>query len=387
MSVYCLFRQDENKAANSGNPIQHIFLTFIYNRSCVILRDKSNTFHRVSAPVLPLLLFFKVIAIACSSPLTPYPLPLTPRLLLLAHFHLAHFHHHRAVVGMHDIGQDGRRAQPSPQRLAHPVVIDAPTGIAPARPTPEAPPAVSLRAGIEHTERIDHARCLVAVHPFALLGQETRHAHLALRVVDVDGLVAYVIVAAHDEVGTLAPHLLHKRQESFQEIHLERLPLVTRRAGRHVHAHHRHVAEVRPQHAPLGIVAGMVHARHHAVGLPPGEDAHAAVTLLLRRVEVGRVTQCSKGCGIDLFRLRLRLLHAQHVRQLLRQPVRQSLGHGRADAVHIIGNDFHLKENFMVREDAKTRRNFSFIKRHANKYLCVFASLRTVIASLHFLSV
>ena len=114
----------------------------------------------------------------------------------------------------------------------------------------------------------------------------TGHTDLPLGMVDVDRLMADIVVATYNEVGTLLAQFCYVLEECIKEIHLKFLPHITCSARWYVHTHNGHIAIVSTKHTPFTVVAVVMHANNHAVRLLFREDGNTAVTLLLSRVNI-----------------------------------------------------------------------------------------------------
>ena len=119
---------------------------------------------------------------------------------------------------------------------------------------------------VKHAEGIDHTALFPAVHPFAFFGQEAADAHLSLGVVDVDGVVADIEVAADDKVRSLLAELFHPVEEHLEEVHLKLLANIAGGAAGDIDAYECDIAEVGTQDASLAVVTRTIYAGHYAVG-------------------------------------------------------------------------------------------------------------------------
>lgn len=246
------------------------------------------------------------------------------------------------MVAMDGIAVDAGVAQLATQRFAHPEVVNAPTGIVCTCSGAIRPPTVHLRCIAEYAERVNQSRLLPTIHPLALLGQEAADAYLPLRVVDVNGFVADIEVAADDHVRTFFAQFVEPLEEDFQKIHLELLTYVARCTAGHIDAHYGQIAEVCTQYSSLTVIAVVVHAGYNLVGGLFGEDTHARVTFLLSRMDIRSVTEFGESGGVDLLGLRFALLDAEHVRVSRSQPLKQSFAQSRANAVNVVRYEFHV---------------------------------------------
>ena len=252
------------------------------------------------------------------------------------------------MVGVDGVLQDTCTCDARAERFADPVVVDTPSCVALAGTKAVTPPTVLLGAGVEEAERVNHAAVLPSVHPFALFGKEAADADLPLGVVDVDGLVADIVVAADDDVGARLAQQERPFEEGFEEVHLELLTDAARGAAGDIDADHRDVAEIGAEHAPFAVVAGVAHARDDAVGLHLAEDCHARIALLLGGVDVTVVAEFLHGEGVNLLGLRLALLYAEDVGALLPEPVEEPFADGGADTVEVVGDNLHWHQGMTI---------------------------------------
>ena len=134
--------------------------------------------------------------------------------------------------------------------------------------------------------------------------------------VDVNGFVADIIVAADNDVRSLFAQLINPYKEILEKLHLEVLTDIARRTTRNIGVHDGDVAEVRTQHAALAVVLGIAHTYHHFVRFALGEDTHAGVAFFLRRVDITAVAEFLHRQHINLLGLRFALLNTEHIRVL-----------------------------------------------------------------------
>ena len=242
---------------------------------------------------------------------------------------------------MHHLGQDTDVGDAVLKAVSHHMVVDAPTQVLGTGTSAEAPPAVLVGFLHQMPETVDVAVAEELGHPLAFLRQEARHCVVLSRVVDVDVLVADVVVAGKHEVGPFFPQFVDIFAEEVEPHHFEGLALIARGARGVVDAHHRQVAKVGAEEAALVVVQGLVHAVDHVVGFLFCDEAHAAVTFFLRGEPIVVVAHHLEihqgnlvGCGFQL-------LEAEHIGLIVVDPLQQPFVDGCADAVYVIAYDFH----------------------------------------------
>ena len=245
------------------------------------------------------------------------------------------------MVGVHHLGQDVDLGDAVLHVVGHHVVVDAPAEVLATSTGAEAPPAVTVGFLHQVTETVDIAIAEEVGHPLAFLGQEARRGIVFPRVVDVDVLVADVVVARKHKVGALFPQRVDIVAEEVEPYHLEGLAFVARGARGMVDAHHREVAEVGTEETPFVVVQGFVHAVNHVVRLLFRDEAHAAVAFLLGREPIVVVAHHLEVHQRDLVGRGFQLLEAEHIGLVVVDPLQQALVDGRTDAVHVVADNLH----------------------------------------------
>ena len=139
---------------------------------------------------------------------------------------------------------------------------------------------------------------------------------------NINRLMADIIIAAKNQVGTRLLQLHHIFLEIFQPHHFKGLAFIPARSRRMVNADYRQVSEVRTDETSFIIVCFHSHPIFHMVRFPLGKYSHSTVSLLLRRVQIRLVAQCFKHFSRILVRLQFRLLQTKNIRILLCQPFR-----------------------------------------------------------------
>ena len=223
------------------------------------------------------------------------------------------FDYDGAVVRVYDLLENSGSVDALAQGFGYPMVVDAPTGIACSCSETHAPPRVLVGFLTEESERVDESRSFPLVHPFAFFWEETAHAFLSFGMVDVDGFMADIEVAAYDEVGSFGAEGIDPREESSEEVHLKILPYVAHGAAGYIDAYDRDVAEVGTEYPSFLVETFVVHTRLDEVGLLLREDAYARISFSLGRVDGCVVTERLHGGSVYLFGLGLALLDTEDV--------------------------------------------------------------------------
>ena len=223
------------------------------------------------------------------------------------------------------------------------MVVDTPTYISCSGCRAETPPTVFLATLVEHAEGVHHTAGFPLIEPCTLFGQEAAHADLSFGVIDVDGLVRDIIVAADYDIRTLLAQFVDPHDEVRQEVHLVFVFWSFGLARWDIDANNRHVAIVGTNDATLAVVFGITHTDNYAVGLNTCEDSYARIAFFLCGVDIALITKLLHGHHINLIGLRLALLYAKHIGLLYSQPVEEPLADGAADTIEVIGNDFHYR--------------------------------------------
>lgn len=94
------------------------------------------------------------------------------------------------------------------------------------------------------TEGIYKAGVEETAHPLSLFGEETAGVGVSHRVVNINILMADIIIPTNDEVGALAAEISHIVREIIQPLHLKSLPYFPAGTGRVVDADYRYFAEI-----------------------------------------------------------------------------------------------------------------------------------------------
>ena len=161
------------------------------------------------------------------------------------------------------------------------------------------------------------------------------------RVVDVDVLVADVVVAGEHELRSLFPQFVDILTEEVEPHHLEGLAFVARGARGMVDAHHREVTKVGTEEAAFVVVYGFVHPVNHVIGFLFCDEAYAAVAFLLSWEPIVVVAHHLEVHQGNLVRRGFQLLETEHIGLVVVDPLQQALVDGRTDAVHVVADDLH----------------------------------------------
>jgi len=102
------------------------------------------------------------------------------------------------------------------------------------------------------------------------------------------------------------------------------------------------IGKLRADHAPLAVVIADAEAQRDRLGLQPGEDHRAAVTLFHRGIPKYFVTIRPRDV-LYVTGMTFRLLQANHVRLRLRHEVEQSLLVRGADTIDVPRDKFHRR--------------------------------------------
>ena len=252
------------------------------------------------------------------------------------------------MVGMHHLGQNAYICDAVAEIVSHHVVIDAPAKVFGTGTGAKTPPAVMVGLLHQLTETVDIAVAEEIRHPLPLFGEEARRGVVLSWVVDVDVLVADVVVARKHQLRPFLTQRIDILTEEIQPNHFERLTLVASSARGMIDAHHREVAKVGAEETALVVVKGFVHAIDHVVGFLLRDEAHAAVAFLLGWEPVMMVAHHLKVHQGDLVGCGFQLLEAEHVGLIVVNPLQQAFVDGGPYAVDVVADDFHSVELLMV---------------------------------------
>ena len=129
--------------------------------------------------------------------------------------------------------------------------------------------------------------------------------------IDIDGFMADVIIAADDEVRSLFAQFVHPDKEILEKLHLEILPDVSGCTAGDIGIDDRQVPEVDPKYSSLAVILGITHTYHHFIGFVLAEDTDTRVPFLLRRMDERAVSEFLKRHDVYLVGLRFALLDAE----------------------------------------------------------------------------
>ncbi len=207
------------------------------------------------------------------------------------------------------------------ERAAHHLVVDAPADVVGARPPAVRPPCVQIRLGAHLAERIHvPAPTEQAVHPGALLGQEPGVLLVRPPVLQIDGAVRNIPVAAQDVVAAPPAQASEVRRERVQKAEFGGLAVRARGAGGQVQRYHRQLPELRFQVASFAVELGDPEAAHHALRGVPRVERNPGVALALGVTEEALIPRQRHGMAGELRLLAAGLLQADEVRVLAAQP-------------------------------------------------------------------
>ena len=118
---------------------------------------------------------------------------------------MVHLHKHRTVIAVHYVGQDGGVADAVPEVVGGGDIVDAPAFVFFAH-AGEAlvPPCIMMWIRIDVAESIHKSAGQKIIKPGSFCRQEAGCVFVAFRVVEVDFLVRYVVIATQDQLASLA---------------------------------------------------------------------------------------------------------------------------------------------------------------------------------------
>ena len=155
---------------------------------------------------------------------------------------------------MHHLGQDANIGDTVLKTVGHHVVVDAPTEVLGTGTCTEAPPAVLIGLLHQMSETVDVTVTEEVGHPLPLLGQKPRRGVVFPRVVDVDVLVADVVVTRKHQLRAFFPQFVDILAEEVEPHHLESLSFVARGARGVVDTHYRKVTKVGTEKAAFIVI-------------------------------------------------------------------------------------------------------------------------------------
>src|SRR5213593_2069923 len=222
------------------------------------------------------------------------------------------------------------------------LVVDAPTDVLCPRLAAVRPPGVMSGLLIDAAENVDEAQFVEDPRqPGPLLGQEAGVLLVAAPVLEIDRLMRDVPVAAENDLALLPAQLEQMRQELLKEAELRRLPMRACGSRRQVDAGDGELAEIGFEIAAFAVEFGGAETGGY-LGLRLGVERDTRVTLARGgQEEAVRLAWCQQRTR-NLIRTGLDLLQAHHIPGLdAREPSRQPLALGRADAVDVERDDAH----------------------------------------------
>ena len=254
------------------------------------------------------------------------------------------------MVGVFDVGKDVNGLDAVFEYIGNDMIINAPAEIFLAGVGAIAPPTVAIGFFHEMAKTVDVAIAEEISKPRAFLRQESRRGDMRLGIVDVDGLVADVVIARKHQLRTLFAQCVHIIAEKIKPLHLESLPVVAGRARWVIDTHYRQVAEIGTKETTFSIVKRIVHAIDHIVRMLLANHANAAVAFFLCRKPKMMVAHHLEIHQWNLVGRGFQFLKTQHVGLTLFNPLQQPLADGGADAIHVITDDFHIQVQIRMRK-------------------------------------
>lgn len=246
------------------------------------------------------------------------------------------------MIGVDDVRVDGGTRQLCFQFFAHGYVIYPPAFVlCPTVGTGAPPTIVASGFGVQVPEGIGEAQLQEFIHPGTLFRQETTALFVADRIMDIDGLMANVIIAADDKFGSLFLQFGKVIVKFIQPLELVTLPLLPAAAAWEVAVEQSDGAKIGPQHAPFCIALHDPVSVIDRIGRYFGEDGHAAVAFFFGREPVAFVAQSIDGSQVYVSLFRLDFLQADDIRGVGSEPFSKPFIDGAADAVYIIRDEAH----------------------------------------------
>ena len=151
-----------------------------------------------------------------------------------------------------------------------------------------------------------------------------------------------VPVAAQHVLAAVVRHRLQPRFKEGQKSILRGLPLGPGRTRRQVQRGHGERPQVEGQITSFIVEFGRAQRVVHGIGRVAAVHRNPGVALLLRAAK-GHMPALGAKVFIQVARLRLGLLHADHVGTGIRQPFKKPLARGRANTVGVDADDAHVR--------------------------------------------
>ena len=143
------------------------------------------------------------------------------------------------MVGMYGLIQDIRPFQQRAYRFADHTIINSPAFILGTRIKTIAPPGIFLFLRTKRTERVHISRRQETRHPFPFFRKETTVCCIPDRIMNVDRLMADIIIATKNQIGTGLLLLHHILLKIFQPHHFKSLAFVPARSRRVINTDYR----------------------------------------------------------------------------------------------------------------------------------------------------
>jgi len=199
----------------------------------------------------------------------------------------------------------------------HQLVVDTPSNVMFTRPPAVRPPGILVGSIIDGSEGVDETDLVDdVIHPGALLRRKTRILLIAAPIFNVDDLVSDVDVAADDMGPRILDHRLHPALEAREKSKLRLLARIARRTRRKISARDDTVCEVSLDMPALSVEFRIAVTANDFTRLLTRIQCHSAVARLFGRKHESMEAAQMKLAAVDLVRLSLELLHAEHVRAL-----------------------------------------------------------------------
>jgi len=112
-----------------------------------------------------------------------------------------HFKGNGTMIGMFGLRENKCPAHQRFYGLAYHFVVDAPAQVFAPGIGAEAPPGIIVGFLVKMAERVHKSAVDKPAQPFAFFGQEAGTGGISYGIVDVDGFMTDVIIAADDQVG------------------------------------------------------------------------------------------------------------------------------------------------------------------------------------------
>src|SRR5574344_447702 len=150
-------------------------------------------------------------------------------------------------------------------RLTDEVIIDTPAQVFSPGKRPVIPPTISVWILVKLPEGINKSTFNDTIKPSAFFGKKSRNVAMSFRMVDVDGFMANVEVAADEQIGAFFLQFEDKSMKIPQKIHFEILTGIAHTARRYIDAQNTPCAKIRSNHPSLHVIDRIVHPNDNPV--------------------------------------------------------------------------------------------------------------------------